>query len=284
MYSVPRSKHREALGDGNRTGNQPSKLAAGVRLPSPAPWHNHRARSNLAGGHFVYGGRFPPLRLTLLLLITLVLSAAASTVDWLINLLETRHVIPLIVGVAAALIIFLTTVATANWWAAKLCFTFRGVPRWHTSQWRSLGPMVIGGILVFVGAAAIAHLTMPPGNQAALSIAKILILVVLCVCCFGALTVTDVAMVLAITGLGTNTWHCFASAVQWLRSRPWPLFLTSAALIAFEELASLAVSALSKAAVADFLRDTLLLAYGPLWVWCFSWVAGEARASSLEER
>ncbi len=35
---------------------QPSKLAAWVRLPSPAPQHNHRVRPHLAGGHFVYGG------------------------------------------------------------------------------------------------------------------------------------------------------------------------------------------------------------------------------------
>ncbi len=147
-----------------------------------------------------------------------------------------------------------------------------------------MGPLIIGGILVWVGAAEIAHLTMPSGDRTTLSIVKILILVAACACYFGALTVTAVAMVLAITGLGTNTWQCFASAVQWLRSRPWPLLLMSAALIAFEEVASLAVGALSKAGVAEFLRDTILLAYGPLWVWCFSWVAGEARSPSLEER
>ncbi|WP_206880034.1 hypothetical protein [Alicyclobacillus mali (ex Roth et al. 2021)] len=224
------------------------------------------------------------MRLTSLLLTTLVLSAAASTVDWLMNRLETRHVIPLLVDAAAALVVFLITVATANWWAAKTCFTFRGVPHWHTSLWRSLGPMVIEGILMLVGAAEIAHLTMPSGHRAALSVVKILILVAACVVYFGALTVTGVAMVLAITGLGTNTWHSFASAVRWLRSRPWPLFLMSAALLAFEEVASLAVGAISKAGVAEFLRDTILLAYGPLWVWCFSWVAGEARAQSLEDR
>lgn len=230
------------------------------------------------------GVRFSPLRLTSLLLTTLVLSAAASTVDWLMNRLETRHVIPLLVDAAAALVIFLITVATANWWAAKTCFTFRGVPHWHTSLWRSLGPMIIEGILMLVGAAEIAHLTMPSGHRAALSVVEILILVAACVVYFGALTVTGVAMVLAITGLGTNTWHSFASAVRWLRSRPWPLFLMSAALLAFEEVASLAVGAISKAGVAEFLRDTILLAYGPLWVWCFSWVDGEAQAQSVEDR
>ncbi|AEJ44730.1 hypothetical protein [Alicyclobacillus acidocaldarius] len=210
------------------------------------------------------GGRFSPLKLTLLLLMTLVFSAAASAVDRLINRLATRHVIPLIVDAVAVLVIFVITVATANWWAAKTCFDFRSVPRWHASLWRSLGPLVIEGILVWGGAAEIAHLTMPSGNRAALSIVKILIWVAACACYFGALTVTAVAMVLAITGLGTNTWHSFASAVQWLRSRPGPLFLMSAALLAYEEVASLAAGAISKAGVAECLRDTILLAYGPL--------------------
>lgn len=77
------------------------------------------------------------------------------------------------------------------------------------------------------------------------------------------------------SGLGKNSRHSFAPAVQWLRSRPWSLVLTSAALTALEKVASLAVSAIANRAVAQFLRDTILLAYGPLWVWCFARVVGE---------
>ncbi len=97
---------------------------------SPHPLHSITTVSDVIWPVVILykGARFPSLRLTWLLLITLVLSAAASTVDWLINLLETRHVIPLIVDAAAALVIFLITVATANWRGCKEMFYFSRRP------------------------------------------------------------------------------------------------------------------------------------------------------------
>jgi len=109
--------------------------------------------------------RCSSLRLTRLLLVTLALSAATSAADWLINLLETRHAVPLSADAAAALVIFLFTVSTTNWFAAKACFPFRGTPRWHTSLRRSLGPIVAGGMFVWMSAAEIAYPPCPPNIE-----------------------------------------------------------------------------------------------------------------------